>query len=188
MNIDTYFPLGVLAHNVNKELADTIETVIVPELTKLERAHEDDQFTDYFENKIRVHELFPELINEWVKAVLTYQSATTMAINMDAPLQYWTQDYKEGDTHHCHEHGINGISGVYWVRANETAGKLRLHNPNSITQYVSAIDRTNQWTSVVADITPEKGKMVIFPSYVKHEVLPSGTDAIRTTIAFNFAG
>jgi hypothetical protein len=33
---------------------------------------------------------------------------------------------------------------------------------------------------------PIKGKIILFPSFLNHEVLPSQDGVVRTTIAFNF--
>lgn len=186
MIIETYFPVGVLHHNVSQELADKVENTVVPLLDKLPRGT--TQFTDFHENKIEIHTLLPELINEFVKAMNTYRSATSFSINEDLPLQYWTQDYKEGDTHGVHAHGVSGISGIYWARANESAGSLRLYNPNPLTEYVHVDQPENPFAWVLATIKPEKGKMILFPTYLKHDVMPSGPGAIRTAIPFNFPG
>jgi hypothetical protein len=188
MHIENYFPIAVLHYNITNELANKIESVMIPEIEKLDRNEQDTQFTDFFENKIPVHELLPELVNEWIHAMREYQSVTALSVIEGQPIQYWTQDYKEGDTHQTHAHGIHGISGVYWVRANDTAGKIRLHNPNPMTDYARVIDSENSYAWSSAEIKPEKGKMILFPSYLKHEVLQSGPNATRTTIAFNFAG
>ena len=188
MHIDNLFPVAVLHHNIDKQLADKVESVIIPEIEKLGRNDEDTQFTDYFENKIPVDELLPELVTQWIHAMHQYKSVTSFSVIEGQPIQFWTQDYKEGDTHAAHAHGIHGVSGVYWVRANDTAGKIRLHNPSSMTDYVRVDDHDNPYTWSEADISPKKGKMILFPSYLKHEVLQSGPKAIRTTIAFNFAG
>lgn len=188
MHIDNLFSVGVLHYNIDKELADKVESVIIPEIKKLGRNDEDTQFTDYFENKIPVHELLPDLVYEWVNAMRQYQATTSISVVEGQPIQYWTQDYKEGDTHAAHAHGIHGVSGVYWVRANDAAGKIRLHNPSSMHDYVRVDNHENPYTWSEADIKPEKGKLILFPSYLKHEVLQSGPGAIRTTIAFNFAG
>jgi uncharacterized protein (TIGR02466 family) len=188
MNIESYFPVPVLHHNIDSQLADKVESIIVPKIKELERNHENTQFTDYFENKINVHELLPELIDEWVKAISYFRSVTSINIDENQPLQYWTQDYKEGDTHPVHHHSTGGISGVYWVRANDAAGDLRLHTTNPLSEYVKVTNNENPYFTLNTDIKTEKGKIVLFPSYLKHEVLKSNADAIRTTIAFNLLG
>lgn len=186
MIVETYFPVGVLHHDIDSALADKVEETVVPLLTELPRGT--TQFTDFHGTKIEVHSLLPELIDEFVKAMNVYREATSFSIEESLPLQYWTQDYKEGDTHGIHAHGVSGISGIYWVRANSEAGEVRFHNPNPITEYVRVNDEGNPFTWMSARIQPTKGKMILFPSYLKHDVMPSGPNAIRTTIAFNFPG
>jgi hypothetical protein len=186
MKIEKFFPVGIAEHFLDKELADKIEGKIVPLLKNLERGQ--DQYTDFFENKIKVPEVVPELIQEIINGINYYRTETSLAINPNAPLQYWTQDYKEGDIHGAHSHGVSGISGIYWVRANESAGGVKFFNPNPITEYVSVETPDNPYAWTYTVVKPEKGKMILFPSYLKHEVLPSGKDVIRTSIPFNVAG
>lgn len=188
MNIENYFPVAVAHHTVDQDLANKVESVMIREIEKLERNDENTLHTDFYENKISVHELFPQLIDKWIHAVAEYQSITSISIDQSKPLEYWTQDYKEGDTHSAHNHGASGISGIYWVRANNAAGNLRIHTPNPLSGYVKVDNEENPYTATYVDIKPEKGKMIIFPSYLKHEVLQSNADAIRTTIAFNLLG
>jgi len=183
MRLETYFPVGVLFHNISDDLANKVEGIIIPELEKLESLYTE---TDFYDNKIQVDQLIPELLEEWIQAMLTYKEATGISIPDGGGLQYKIRDYKEDGVHTMHQHGASGISGVYWVRANETAGKFRIHTPNPITEYVRRDEYENLFMSTHIDIVPEKGKMLIFPSYLKHEVLPAGENAIRTTIAFNF--
>lgn len=188
MHIENYFPVAVVHHTVDDELSNKVESVMIPEIDKLSRNDANTLHTDFFENKIPVHELLPKLIDEWIYAVNEYQSLTSFSIDQNQPLEYWTQDYKEGDVHTAHNHGINGISGIYWVRANNAAGNLRIHTPNPLSGYVKIDDEKNPYTATYVDIKPEKGKMIVFPSYLKHEVLKSNANAIRTTIAFNLLG
>ena len=37
MHIDNLFPVAVLHHNIDKQLADKVESVIIPEIEKLGR-------------------------------------------------------------------------------------------------------------------------------------------------------
>ena len=98
---------------------------------------------------------------------------------------WWVQDYKEGDVHDEHHHNVGQISGVYWVRANENAGGLSFRNPNVFVEYGHTVKDTAPYSWQEYVYQPVKGRLLLFPSYLKHTVLPSLKDCIRTTIAFN---
>jgi uncharacterized protein (TIGR02466 family) len=78
---------------------------------------------------------------------------------------------------------MNQISGVYWVRANENAGGLCFRNPNPFVEYAQWMD--SQYGYQEYEFQPIKGKLLLFPSYLKHAVMPSSSNVVRTTIAFN---
>lgn len=192
-----YFPVCILHFKVDTELADKVEREITPHLEKLERETKivdhggdpytslDTMYTDFWDNKIRVHEIVPEFFEQVQQAVLSYTEYTTIMINPNFKLRYWTQNYVDNDSHDIHNHGIHGVSGIYFMRANDKAGPTRFYNPNQVAGLVKHKMTGNRYCTDAVDIWPEKGTMLIFPSYVKHKVV-SGTDGVvRTSISFD---
>ena len=208
MHIQKLFPVGMLVHDVESELADRIENLVVNRIKDIPRPDEHaPHATDFFEPK-RIVDLpndLPELFKTICTCVDHYQTHNNMvntkrresgfqmpydlgpgfSVPAFYELEYWTQDYIEGDVHKEHDHGIGRISGIYWVRANENAGGLQFRNPNPFVQYQSRPDKNAEYSLQECVYKPVKGRMLIYPSYLKHEVLKSGKDTIRTTIAFN---
>lgn len=197
MQFNEFFPVCVLQTNIPTEVADAVEAAVVPELHKLTREKNindsigegytavETMSTDFWENKIPVHELVPDFFEYVQKAVFAYQDETSIHINPDFKIRYWTQDYVEHDSHDVHMHGIHGISGTYYVRSNQNAGPIRFYNPNPLAEYVRAGNPGNKYIRAHNDIYPEKSLLLIFPSYIKHKVLQSSTDTIRTSISFD---
>ena len=188
MNIHNHFPIAILEHIVNQELADEVENVLVSHIDNLpyKESFKGDVATDFFaEERIDIVNLFPKLIDEFFNAKSVYEEVTSFTSSNN--FTFWTQDYRSPTGIHIkHQHGVNGISGIYWVRANEYAGALSFHNPNAILDYVSAEHIDNPYRSMMNSYTPTKGKILLFPSYLQHEVQPSQEGVVRTTIAFNF--
>lgn len=186
VNIRNHFPTCILECDVSAKLANEVENILIPHVETMPTDASGDLHTDYYSNeRINIEKLCPKLVNEMVKAKDQYKKLTTFKAtnNFDA----WIQDYRnENARHRRHQHGISGISGVYWVRANENAASLIFYNPDSVIEYVSADDLFNPYRETMCEYVPVKGKMLLFPSYLQHEVIPSSTDVIRTTIAFNF--
>lgn len=190
MEVQNLFPIAVLHHKLPTELADELEQRITPLLEQLPEAghYGDRHHCDYLETVIPIHEVAPELIEEFFKCVDIYKEMTGIYTNPSNMLHYWTQDYKESEVHDIHGHGINGISSIYWLRANEDAGYVRFYNPNPVAELVRNTDVNNPYSVGHVDIPVEKGKMILFPSYAKHKVQTLGPNAIRTAIPFNLAG
>lgn len=185
MEIKDHFAVPILHYYIDSNLADELEKRLTPELEKLE--HNGDEYdyrrSDFWDTKILYHELAPELTQEWAKCIAHYKEATS--IQAGDSLHYWTQDYKDDEGHDMHGHGIDGISGIYWLRANENAGYIRMYNPNTVAEYVQHDDPNKPYFQAQLDIKAEKGKLILFPSYLKHKVLTKKKDVVRTTIAFN---
>jgi|TARA_B100000586_G_scaffold269166_1_gene247311 hypothetical protein len=204
MNIEPIFPIGLLVHDVPEAIADEVEKFVVSRIDKMpSREPPADQpgapraphSTDYFESKKIIGDLPKDLPRLWVELCSCkdkYQEANNFkAINRQlqtnkSEFEWWCQDYIEGDFHHEHEHGIGRISGIYWVRANDAAGGIMFRNPNPFTEYSQDYDSNSiySWQGNIHNAV--KGKVLMFPSYLKHSVLISGKGAERTTIAFNF--
>ena len=71
---------------------------------------------------------------------------------------------------------------------SENAHPLILHNPNPIADYVNFIDRdTTAFTEDKFAFHGKKGMLLLFPSYLQHEVEPSAnSNTVRATLAFNY--
>ena len=198
MHIEKIFPVGLLVHDIDPTLADRVEDIVVKKIKDIPRPDENaPHATDYFEPKkaVDLPNDLPELFRIICNCIDHYQTSnnirtaqrkdTGFSIPAFYDLAYWTQDYIEGDVHKEHDHGVGRISGVYWVRANENAGGLQFRNPNPLVQYQSQRDTNAEFSWQEYVYQPVKGRMLMYPSYLKHEVLKSGKDTIRTTIAFN---
>ena len=190
MQLHNHFPTAILEHQVCSSLADTVEQELIDHINVLpyEKAFKGNVATDYYEEtqtRIDIFNMFPDLITEFFNAKNNYQTST--GIEASDNISYWTQDYRdETGIHTKHHHGVDGISGVNWVRANEHAAPIKFYNPNTLLGYVEAKDLDNPYRSMSSVYMPVKGKMLLFPSFLQHEVLPSQAGVIRTTIAFNF--
>ena len=189
MQLHNHFPTAILEHQVDAELADKVEQQLLEHIETLPSRQEfvaGNVATDFFsDSRIDIFTMFPDLIDEFVNAKNAYQEVTTFQCSNN--LTFWIQDYRdETGIHVKHQHGVNGISGVYWIRANEHAAPIKFYNPNTVLDYVGADAMHNPYRSMSSVYMPVKGKMLLFPSFLQHEVLPSQAGVIRTTIAFNF--
>jgi len=105
-------------------------------------------------------------------------------------VESWFHVTRNGGWHGLHKHANNSWSGVYFVRRGSAApaypknGFLRLHDPRpniSMFHDMAMIP----FSAGVIDIEPQDGKLIVFPSWLAHEVLPYFGDEPRITVAFN---
>jgi uncharacterized protein (TIGR02466 family) len=182
------FPVSILSHKVDHQLADKIENLFLERIHRLEKNKQ--QYTDFFNKggKERVFDLekdIPEFYDILNKCKDEYVHTTGIRIS-DNAFDSWTQDYRdEGQYHVRHNHGPYGISGIYWIRANEHASDIKFYNPNVANLYV-AYSRDRDYSTRNIGFKAKKGMILLFPSYLEHEVFPSNDKTIRSTISFNF--
>ena len=82
--------------------------------------------------------------------------------------------------HPLHEHGRYAASGVYFVHAPEGSADLQFHDPRCMPGVPSPH----------TPLAPQPGKLVLFPSWLRHAVGHSYIegDEARVSIAFNIPG
>ena len=88
-----------------------------------------------------------------------------------------------------HIHPNSLFSGVYYVKSLPNSGKLILRDPRPGPQSILPVRKDIEkpptlWSQV--DLEPLAGRVIIFPSWVWHEVEPNHSNETRISISFNF--
>jgi hypothetical protein len=65
---------------------------------------------------------------------------------------------------------------VYYIKATGNEGNLRLINPLTYDKFVVDLN---------FEITPITGKLILFPGWLKHQVLQNNSNNERISLAFN---
>lgn len=89
------------------------------------------------------------------------------------------------NSRHSHFNTNVFLSGVYYVKVPENSGNLKLYDPRGhwVTQmfdYIHFRDGISFET-----IIPQEDMIILFPSWLEHEVEPNESDEERISIAFN---
>ena len=93
-----------------------------------------------------------------------------------------------GDVHSKHTHPNSVLSGVLYLDVPEGSGKIRFHEPNplkKINKFDIENDSEPNWEWF--ELPPEKGMILVFPSWLEHEVLENKSQQDRMTLVFNLA-
>jgi len=98
----------------------------------------------------------------------------------------WANMYKESGVGPYHTHPNNYLSGVYYVDAPENCGQLKFIDPRPQASLIAPVPvEPTEFNSHSLFVDPREGKMVVFPAWLPHMVLPNMSGKIRTSIAFN---
>lgn len=106
----------------------------------------------------------------------------------------WYHVTRHGGFTILHTHPMASWSGVYCVTPGEMpderpeSGVLRFHNPHHYSNYFMDAGNMRQQAPYhhgTWSIRLQPGQLVLFPSWLQHEVLPFYGNDERVTIAFN---
>ena len=101
----------------------------------------------------------------------------------------WANINPPGGMNRAHIHPNSLWSGVYYIKAPENSGQLRVEDPRSVALMVRPRMKegkppTRLWRE--ASYEPKAGRLIMFPSWLNHCVDPNNSNDIRISVSFNF--
>ena len=111
-------------------------------------------------------------------------------------MKSWGNIHDRGGYNVRHNHPNCHLSGIFYAQTPPGAGLLRLYSPQRFPDSMDDVTPEhvvqiplamggNRLSSNAIDVTPEPGLLVLFPSYLVHEVVASTADSARISFAFN---
>ena len=101
----------------------------------------------------------------------------------------WVNLLKPGGHHagHIHPHSI--LSGTLYIEAPKGSGVIRFEDPRLPQMMAAPVRRDDAPEDLRSFVTvePELGLLLLWESWLRHEVLPGTAKADRLSISFNFA-
>lgn len=94
----------------------------------------------------------------------------------------WVNVLKSGGHHGAHIHPNSLISGTFYVEAPRGSGAIRFEDPR-LPLMMAAPPRAESFVSV----EPRPALLLLWESWLRHEVLPGAGKGERLSISFNFA-
>jgi len=122
--------------------------------------------------------------NELDKHIKEYAKSINLTKNIDTYdiAQSWITLTKPGQYAHRHSHGYSDISGVYYIQTNSNDGDFWTENP------LSQLFETSYFYSHIPEriyTRPQAGRLILFPSWLKHGVDKNTTNEGRISCSFN---
>tara|TARA_Y100000114_G_C11660458_1_gene278772 strand:+ start:35 stop:634 length:600 start_codon:yes stop_codon:yes gene_type:complete len=115
---------------------------------------------------------------------------TSIKPNLGVNVQYWIMINSPNSYNTSHTHPDAHLSGVMWIKSNINSGDLLVNNPFDFTGYVechSYIEDFRDKTGFYPTyrFNPIAGKMLTFPSSLRHEVTVNESNEDRIAVSFN---
>jgi len=85
-----------------------------------------------------------------------------------------------------HIHQNSFFSGVFYAKAPKNCGKLRLMDPRPAKNIINPeYERVNDANMGIYELHPTTGEMLMFPSWLPHDVFAGQSEEERISVAFN---
>jgi uncharacterized protein (TIGR02466 family) len=101
----------------------------------------------------------------------------------------WVNVLRGQSAHSGHIHPLSVVSGTYYVTVPARAGVLRLEDPRlplAMAAPPTAADAPEEQRRFVS-VTPVEGDLLMWESWLRHEVLAGRARSPRISISFNYA-
>ncbi|NWG53055.1 MAG: hypothetical protein HXY28_04995 [Hydrogenophilaceae bacterium] len=128
------------------------------------------------------------------RALDPHARAFTQALHLDlgrrklALDSIWINVLAPGGTHSGHIHPHSVLSGTYYVDTPKGASALKLEDPR-LPQMMAAPPRradAPEAEQTFVYLAPQAGDVLMWESFVRHEVPPNGARRARVSVSFNY--
>ena len=106
-------------------------------------------------------------------------------------ISMWANVNRYKDYHKMHVHPHCTYSGVYYVKTPENCGTIQFFDPRKEKRMITDSDLWDSIDNLTSNITgslvitPEEGKLILFPCFLEHGVEANQTHEPRISISFN---
>lgn len=101
----------------------------------------------------------------------------------------WVNVLEPGGAHSGHIHPHSVLSGTYYVDTPAGASALKLEDPRHPMMMAAPprLDDAPEEERTFVYVTPKAGEVLLWESFVRHEVVANGAKKARVSISFNYA-
>ena len=100
----------------------------------------------------------------------------------------WVNILKPGGTHSGHIHPHSIVSGTFYVAVPPGSGALKLEDPR-LAMLMAAPGRSDDAPEHLLPFVyaePAAGRVFLWESWLRHEVMPSAAEEARISVSFNY--
>ena len=176
------FPTAVINFKLDKPITDLeLKTIKGLEYHK-NQGNRTSNNNHVFDLKAlsRLGDFATECLNHYVKSVIDSSAEVQAYVT-----QSWTNCTKGEEFHHLHSHANSYLSGVIFIESNQH-DKIEFESPIYYNQMLKTYpSEFHQYNSPSWWLPAEKNSLLIFPSWLKHQVPVTNRDTDRISLAFN---
>ena len=101
----------------------------------------------------------------------------------------WVNVMPDGGVHSGHIHPNSAVSGTFYVALPDGAARLKLEDPRLAMMMAAPVRRSDAALCLqpFVFLTPMEGEVILWESWLRHEVVPNRSKQKRISISFNYA-
>jgi uncharacterized protein (TIGR02466 family) len=101
----------------------------------------------------------------------------------------WVNLLKPGGHHSAHIHPHSILSGTLYVDVPNGSGAIRFEDPRLAMMMAAPVRREDAPDELrpFATVEPRAGLLLMWESWLRHEVMPGSAKTDRLSVSFNFA-
>jgi uncharacterized protein (TIGR02466 family) len=148
-------------------------------------------YTSYssFDRLFELNSSFAQLGQLILARATSYARSLEIQVPRQEPLcltHLWINIQGKGGFHSGHIHPQSTLSGTVYLQVPKGAGSIRFEDPR-LGFFMGGRPRTlsSQKSSVYYSHSPQKAEIVMFESWLRHEVLPNKSHSDRVSLSFN---
>ena len=134
-----------------------------------------------------IQKLFDDKISLSAFGLIGYHIKHSTNLNS---VEYWYNVNTPNSYNMPHTHPNCLMSGVFYIKVPENSGNIVFTRPEieslELSHFNNGTNITNPYTNTSYSIKPQKGKLILFPSYLSHYVEQNKSNEDRISISFNF--
>jgi uncharacterized protein (TIGR02466 family) len=204
MSIQSYFPSSVYQASLrlskasiqeqNRELLDEVFKIrdIDEKGQKWSKSHYPGGYTSYA-SMDRLHK-FSTTFEILQKKIDVEVQKFARHLEMDLQgrklvmTSLWANIMQTQVVHSMHIHPLSVISGTYYVQTPKNSSALKLEDPRLVAFMASAPRKATARAENQRFISlqPKAGEIILFESWMRHEVPPNQSSTERVSLSFNY--
>ncbi len=100
----------------------------------------------------------------------------------------WLNFMPKGTVHTMHIHPLSTISGTFYLQVPPKASSLKFEDPRMVNFMASPPRKTKAKpeNQRFISIQPKPGQVILFESWMRHEVPPNSSSQERVSVSFNY--
>ncbi len=129
---------------------------------------------------------FINSFKDFLKHIITDEFGWEYVPNKQRIVAMWAIINKKNSYNVRHNHQNCYLSSAYYIKKPENSGDITFYDPKESKTYrFPEVEKHTSYSAQSITIKPEEGDLLIFPSYLQHEVGINLSNEERVVVSFN---